>query len=115
MPSSNKDNLLSDEQHRALREIKRRVNNNFTVERMLLYGSAARGELDQESDIDLLILTQEVLPRKRRHKITDIVFEVNLKYGTNFSTLVVDINSWESGRYSVLPIYQEIDREGVVV
>ncbi len=55
-----------------------------------------------------------MLSRRIRHEITDIVFDVNLKYSTNYSTLVVDINSWNNGAYSVLPIYDEIEREGVV-
>ena len=50
-----------------------------------------------------------------RHQITDIVFEINLKFGTNFSTLVVDRESWDSGLYSVLPLRDEIVREGVPV
>ena len=80
-----------------------------------LYGSAARQEADQESDIDLLIVTELPLPRQVRHQITDIVFEINLRFDTNISTLVVDRKSWESGLFSVLPLHDEIIREGVAV
>ncbi len=37
-----------------------------------------------------------------RHQI-DIVFEINLRFDTNVSTLVVDRKSWESRLFSVLP------------
>ena len=106
---------LSSKQSRALNEIKQKVIQRFSIVDCLLYGSAARGEADEESDLDLLIVTAEVLNRFKRHEITDIVFEVNLKYGTNFSTLVVDQETWETGIISVLPLRDEILRDGIRV
>ena len=44
---------------------------------------------------------------------TDIVFDVNLQFGTNLSTLVVDQESWEAGIISVLPLRNEIIRDGI--
>lgn len=108
------NDILTYEQLNALKEIKNKINNKFKIENIVLYGSAVRKEMDEESDIDLLIVTRAPLPRKVRHEITDIVFDVNLKYDTNYSTLVVDKNSWENGPYSILPIHDEIEKEGVV-
>jgi len=108
-------NLLTTNQTRALSLIQRRLGDNFQVEAMILYGSVARGEAGDESDIDLLILTQNQLSRADRHQITGVVFEVNLEYGTNFSSLVVSHSSWESGLFSVLPIHQQIIKEGISV
>jgi len=53
------------------------------------------------------------LSRSKRHEITDIVFEVNLEFGTSFSTLVVDQESWDTGMLSVLPLKDEIIRDGM--
>ena len=104
---------LTNGQLKALSEIKREVMERFQVVDILLYGSAARGMADEESDLDLLIVTTQVLTRVKRHEITDIVFEVNLKFDTNFSTLVVDQGAWETGIISVLPLRDEILRDGV--
>jgi len=104
---------LTQSQHQALAELKQRLLDDFDVENLVLYGSVARGEADGESDIDLLVLTSDSLSRSERHRITDTVFEVNLEHGTNFSTLVVTQASWESGAVSVLPLREEIAREGV--
>jgi predicted nucleotidyltransferase len=106
---------LTDRQSEALNKIKRRVMARFPVTDFLLYGSAARGEADEESDLDLLIVTSQPLARFERHEITDIVFDVNLQYDTNFSTLVVDQESWETGIISVLPLRDEIMKDGVRV
>jgi predicted nucleotidyltransferase len=106
-------NTLSSKQSRALSEIRQKVIQRFSIVDFLLYGSAARGEADDESDLDVLIVTAEALTRFKRHEITDIVFEVNLKFDTNFSTLVVDQETWETGVISVLPLRDEILRDGI--
>ena len=106
---------LSKNQQQALAELRELLSGKFKIAAITLYGSVARGDADEESDIDLLIVTTEPLARPVRHQITDLVFEVNLRYDTNFSSLVVDRFSWESGLFSVLPLHDEIIREGVAV
>jgi predicted nucleotidyltransferase len=108
------DTMLTQKQFQALSEIRDRINEKFNIENMILYGSIVRGDFDEESDVDLLIITSDILPRRVRHEITDIVFDVNLKYETNYSTLVVDNSSWRNGPYSILPIHDEIEKEGVI-
>ena len=104
--------VLSQNQSQALTELQRRLVEAFDIEALRLYGSVARGEADEESDLDVLVVTSEPLPRPIRHRITDLVFDINLQYGTNISTLVVDRAAWETG-CSVLLIREEILRDGV--
>jgi len=104
---------LPSSQRQALRELRRRLLARRDVVSILLYGSTARGEADTESDQDVLIVTSYPLTRPARHEITDLAFEINLRYGTNISTLVVDRRSWEAGALSVLPLREEILRDGV--
>jgi predicted nucleotidyltransferase len=106
---------LTEKQREALNEIKLRLREKFDIEAFVLYGSVARGEADEESDEDLLVVTSRPLNRFERHEITDVVFEANLRCDTNFSTLVVDRESWETGKISVLPIRDEIIRDGIPV
>lgn len=106
---------LTSNQREALDEIKRKIQEKFDIKAFLLYGSMARGEADEESDSDLLVVTLTKLTRFERHEITNSVFEINLKYDTNFSTLVIDNESWEGGMISVLPIRDEIIRDGIQV
>jgi len=104
---------LRPNQLQALEELKIRTSSDYNVLDIIIYGSVVRGEADEESDLDVLLVTKEPLGRSTRHQITDIVCEINLHYDTNISTLVVDQESWESGIYSILPIHEEIQTEGV--
>lgn len=99
----------------ALKRLTDAIRACLGIDSMFIFGSVVRGDADAESDIDLLVVTQERLTRGKRHTITDIVFDVNLRYGTNFSSLVVDKHSWTEGLVSVLPLHAEILREGVAV
>ena len=104
---------ITKRQSEALRQIKSRVMDDFVVVDFVLYGSTARGEADEESDVDIMIVLSEPISRIKRHEITDIVFDANLQFGTNFSTLVVDQESWDTGIISVLPLRDEIIRDGI--
>ena len=109
------NSILSKNQYKALEELRHRLFHMFDVESLILFGSAARGEADEESDCDLLVVTTNTLTRPERHEITDVVFDVNLQHDTSFSTLVVDLKSWEGGPFSILPIRDEIIRDGIHV
>lgn len=104
---------LASNQRQALDELKYKLTHEFDIESLALYGSAARGEASAESDLDLLILTKRPLTRPARHQITDLAFEINLHYGTNLSTVVVDRDSWETGAFSVLPFREEVLKDSV--
>ena len=109
------ERLLADNEYQALKKIKASVFDMFEMERMVLFGSVVRGEADEESDIDLLLVTKRRLNRWERHRITDAVCEINLEYATNFSTLVVDCHAWDKGPISFLNLHEEVQREGVAV
>jgi uncharacterized protein len=104
---------LTPSQAQGLTELLHSLYDQFHVVSVILYGSVARGEADKESDIDLLILTAEPLSRPARHDITDVVFDVNLRYETNFSTLVLDQHAWETGAVAVLPVKEAILQDGI--
>lgn len=98
---------------KGLAELKERLTAAYPVVRLVVFGSAARGEMDEESDVDVLVLTEKPLTWKERDAIADQVFQINLSHGTNISTLVVDFRNWDEGPISVMPIRAEIGREGI--
>ncbi len=106
---------VKDNEHLALAELKKRVKERMAVERVVVFGSVARGEATEESDLDVLILTEESISYSDETSIFDIAFFVNMEYDTNISVVVVSKEKWESPIWSLLPLHQAIAREGIAV
>ena len=83
------------------------------MDRIVLFGSVARGEADEESDVDLLIVLKDPPSHHLRNRITHVILDINLEYDTNLSELIIDRESWDYGPLSVLPIHQVIEEEGI--
>jgi predicted nucleotidyltransferase len=97
----------------ALEEARRQLTARFEVDRLVLYGSVARGEADEESDADLLIVLANQPDLEVENQITRLVMDINLQHDTNLSELIVGRNAWDCGMVSAMPIHTEVDREGI--
>jgi predicted nucleotidyltransferase len=97
----------------ALQAARDRISAEFTVDRIVLFGSVARGQADEESDVDLLVVLKDSPSHQERDHITNIILDINLAYDSNLSELIVDRQTWDHGLPSVLPIHQAIQEEGV--
>jgi len=104
---------LKANDRQAIEAAIRLLKQKYPVEAIVLYGSKARGTDDPESDIDLLVLTSRELSWRERNTITDALYDIQLQYGVVISTLVVSAREWSEGRYSVLPIHDEVEQYGV--
>ena len=106
---------LKRNEEAAVREATRTLKERFPVKELILFGSKARGDSDQESDIDLLLLTEKPLHWKVRHAIVDALFEVEMKHDVVISIIVNTLHDWNEGICTALPIHEEITREGVAM
>lgn len=104
---------LSQNEQLTLEEAKRRLTSEFPIEELIVFGSVARGEATEESDLDLLALARRPMTHLDDHAVSDAIFKINLSFGTNISVLVVDRVTWETGLWSVLPLHQDVIRDGV--
>lgn len=98
---------------KALQAARDRIAAEFDVDRIVLFGSVARGTADQESDADLLIILRGRPDHTIRNRISSLMLDINLEYDANLSGLVVDQKAWDEGLLSVLPIHDEIEEQGV--
>ena len=83
---------------------------------VLLYGSYARGDYDDESDIDIMVVvdcrTEDL--HRFRHMLTDVSSHLSLEYGVTVSVAMADTESFN--RYgNFLPFYININREGIKI
>lgn len=86
------------------------------LDKIVLYGSCARGDNTQESDVDVLVMTvlSQQENRKFRHELNLIFSRVGLKYDALLSMFLIDKASYESW-IDVNPFYQNIEKDGIII
>jgi predicted nucleotidyltransferase len=107
------DLALAQNVSEALGAVRQRLTKEFNIDRILLFGSVVRGTAAEGSDEDLLIVLGEPANHRVRDRISSIILDLNLAYGTNLSELIVDRETWDHGIPSALPIHKIIEEEGV--
>jgi len=110
---NNPSNNLTAQERSALQAATRVLRQKFPVASLRLFGSKSRGTDDSESDMDLLVLCTRPLSWRERDALTDALFDVELEYDVVISTLVSTVAEWNEGFFSVLPIHEEIARDGI--
>lgn len=96
----------------AIEEAARIIRGLVPTERIVVFGSKARGDDDAESDIDILVITSRRISRAERHAIVDALFPIQIARQVVLSPLIVSDEDWRTGRISVLPIRMEIEEQG---
>lgn len=88
------------------------------AKKIILYGSYARGDYNDNSDIDIMILTgltdDEII--KYRDCVTDIAYDIEEIYNFDImlSPLVKNIDKFNYW-LEALPFYMNVQKEGVVL
>ena len=77
---------LNDTEEKAVKELKEKLIQFFgdRLKKMILYGSKARGDFYKESDIDLLIIVND-LDADAFDIITETTYKIELKYDLEIS------------------------------
>jgi uncharacterized protein len=81
---------------------------------LILFGSHARGDFHNESDIDFAVVLKDPETRGAPNifKISPISSDLSLKYSQWISTFPISKNKLNN---SNMPIYREIRKDGVVI
>jgi predicted nucleotidyltransferase len=103
---------LEENEERALKRLREELFARYPIIDFRLYGSKARGEGRQDSDLDVMIELPDY-DRAIVEEIDDIVYRINLEHDVFISALVFGKDELEEGPMSESPIYKVIQREGV--
>lgn len=88
------------------------------VKKIILFGSYARGDFNQSSDIDLMILTDltddEII--EYRAKVIELAYDIEWdnSFDITISPLVKNIDKFNYW-LEALPFYMNVEKEGVVL
>ncbi|OGF61535.1 MAG: hypothetical protein A2Y62_01775 [Candidatus Fischerbacteria bacterium RBG_13_37_8] len=104
---------LKENERKALHSLKNILSDKFDLLDFRIYGSKARGDATDESDIDVMIILYKV-NSDIRSQIYDVVFKINLENDTFISITIFNKKEIEEGPMSESPIYKTIQKEGIV-
>jgi predicted nucleotidyltransferase len=97
---------------KALKELQENLRNNYNLVDFKLYGSKSKGTDQPESDLDVMIILEDLSP-EIESEIDDLIFEINLRYDCLITSLYFSRGELEYGALSESPIYKKIKQEGV--
>ena len=86
--------------------------NNITM--IILYGSAARGDATEESDIDIAIVVRSQMDEATKRRFLSWAADMDIRYERVFSIVDIEesnMKKWED----VLPFYRNVKKEGIVL
>jgi predicted nucleotidyltransferase len=107
---------LNDHEKSALQELKARLDTLLgpRVKETLIYGSKARGDSVEGSDIDVMVVIKNLPnPRAVRNEILHWTTPIDLKHDVFLSVFTVDAEYFEKVQY--VPFYVNVRREGIPI
>ena len=92
------------------------------LDKVILYGSYARGDYNEHSDIDIMILLDlsDMDIKQYRHELSGETFDFNMDhdlemdYGGDISVVVKNKDQFEYW-LGALPFYNNVKKEGIVL
>ena len=86
------------------------------IKKIILYGSYARGDYNNSSDIDILVLTdyKQAQFYSALKKLSGMTYDIELDYNVILIPLINNIKNYND-EIDEIPFYATIHKEGVVL
>ncbi len=82
------------------------------ISNIILFGSYARGDFSDQSDIDILLLVRTQNNKELEDKIIDYEVDYNLKYGKVLQILIYDVEYFRRMN-SISNLFVNVSNEGI--
>lgn len=106
-----KQTYLNYNERKAVRSVVEMIPARFpSVRKIVLYGSKARGDFREDSDLDLLFVTEGVVPRSVKFGIYDLIYELELENDVVISAVFFCEEDLAAQR---VPLSRSIREEGI--
>ena len=81
---------------------------------VILYGSRARGDESNDSDWDILVLTDYQVNSGIERRFRNKLYDLELETGESFSVFAYSKYDWRSIQKAT-PFFQNVSREGIIL
>jgi predicted nucleotidyltransferase len=82
---------------------------------VILYGSRARGDANEYSDYDILILINGPADMTLEAGLVKQVFPLELESGAVLTLATYSKQQWDTPLYRAMPFHENVDRDGVLI
>lgn len=104
---------LNYNEQKALGGIIRKVSSLYPmINKIILYGSKARGDFTEESDLDILFIADYPVARAEKFGIYDIIYEFQTEHDVVISAVFSTVSDFHE---AVRPILRQIHLEGLTL
>ena len=106
-------NLTTNEK-KALTDFRDALVADFGALDVRLFGSRARGEGDEESDLDVFIVIPQI-DWELEKKIYGLSFDISLEHAVLISPILYSKKDIENPSIIISPLYKTVQREGMKI
>jgi len=104
---------LNYSEQRAIDGVLRRISHLYpAINKIILYGSKARGDFLEDSDIDLLFVLDRRISKEMKFEIYDVLYEFEVEHDVVISAVFV---SGEVFTARTSPFVQRVAKEGITL
>ncbi len=82
---------------------------------VVLYGSRARGDSADESDYDLLIISDSQATIEAEDRFRRALYDIQLETASVITVLMVNRDQWGAPLSRAMPLHQNIERDGIAL
>lgn len=82
---------------------------------IILYGSRARGDAQEYSDYDLLVLVDQPVNIALKDRILSSIYPLELETEAMLTLVTYNRRQWESLPYREMPFHENVERDGVAL
>ncbi|MCX5832417.1 MAG: nucleotidyltransferase domain-containing protein [Deltaproteobacteria bacterium] len=101
---------------KAIRSLKERlVELHGDDVELRIFGSVARGDYHENSDIDILVVLPSQVSNAIEEQVFDLAYDIELECGVIIGTIVYSKEFWSSEQAASMPLYKNIQRESLFV
>ena len=103
---------ISDIMHDFAKNVRKLLGDS--LDSVIVYGSYARGDYSESSDIDVMLLVslEDEEIKRISNQISDLAFDFMMKYGVDISPIITNTDHFSYWADN-LPYYRNVRDEGV--
>ncbi|NOY57633.1 MAG: nucleotidyltransferase domain-containing protein [Calditrichaeota bacterium] len=91
------------------KQFRQKIEKRYNILDMKLFGSSARGDFSENSDIDIMVKLP-LVNRNIEEELFDIAYDLELEYDCLIDVIVLPENLKNN-----IPLYQNIEKEGIAI